>query len=543
MVGLIRARPAPAARDQPVAVPRRRRRSPSLIGAARTTRARSASCAATPDAYWQVAGRCISKTDTLYLATFTRAGGLLLGAAFAMVWRPVALMRGPLRDKGRLLDLVALARPGGLGVLCWCLHIVTRRRRRPVAVPRRLLRRSAIATLPSSPPSPTDALVGRAAARQRRCSCGSAPARTGCTCSTGRSTRSSAASPATRCRSPQFVVGDGRRRSYHRAVVPVPRDADPHGPRRALVAPPAGGARPGAAPGRSPAVGGGARRRVGVRRRPTWRPPSSSRTRSPQSLDRGREGACTTARRTLLDRRRRPPTRRRRPATTVPAADQADRSDRAGGGRRRRRPPSPATDHGRRRRPSPPTDDAAAAARRPDPRHRRLGDARRRGRAGGRGHRRRRRGQPADEDDGARSCSSSRDSGQLGDAVVVHLGTNGPSATRRSTEFFSALADVPKVVVLTVARRPGAGSPATTPSCMALPAQFPNVTVLVLGGARPTQCPGDCFYDDGIHLNQEGQDYYADADRRACSASSLTVGDRHVGRIRPGERPRYARRP
>ena len=49
----------------------------------------------TPDAYWHVGGRAISKLDFLYLSTPTRLSGLLLGAAFAMVWRPAALLRGP----------------------------------------------------------------------------------------------------------------------------------------------------------------------------------------------------------------------------------------------------------------------------------------------------------------------------------------------------------------------------------------------------------------------------------------------------------------
>ena len=44
----------------------------------------------TPGAFWNLFGRPIAKVDTLYLGSFTRAGGLLLGAAFAMVWRPVA---------------------------------------------------------------------------------------------------------------------------------------------------------------------------------------------------------------------------------------------------------------------------------------------------------------------------------------------------------------------------------------------------------------------------------------------------------------------
>ncbi len=64
----------------------------------------------TPDAYWSVAGREISKFDWSYLGTFSRAAGLLLGAAFAMVWRPVAVMRGPLRTKGPLLDVVGARR-------------------------------------------------------------------------------------------------------------------------------------------------------------------------------------------------------------------------------------------------------------------------------------------------------------------------------------------------------------------------------------------------------------------------------------------------
>ena len=72
-----------------------------------------------------MAGRCISKTDTLYLSTPTRAVGLLLGSAFAMVWRPAAVMRGPMRERGPFLDGVAVVGLIALGALCWLLHIVT----------------------------------------------------------------------------------------------------------------------------------------------------------------------------------------------------------------------------------------------------------------------------------------------------------------------------------------------------------------------------------------------------------------------------------
>jgi peptidoglycan/LPS O-acetylase OafA/YrhL len=79
-----------------------------------------------PDAmngYWKLFGRCISINESLYLGTFTRAGGLLLGAAFAMVWRPMAVLRGAVRDKGRQLDVLALLGLAALGLLMWKLTL------------------------------------------------------------------------------------------------------------------------------------------------------------------------------------------------------------------------------------------------------------------------------------------------------------------------------------------------------------------------------------------------------------------------------------
>jgi peptidoglycan/LPS O-acetylase OafA/YrhL len=78
----------------------------------------------TPDQYWTVFGREIAKLDTLYLGTLSRAGGLLLGAAFAMIWRPVALMRGPLRSKGPLLDGLALVGFAGLAAMTWFVYLI-----------------------------------------------------------------------------------------------------------------------------------------------------------------------------------------------------------------------------------------------------------------------------------------------------------------------------------------------------------------------------------------------------------------------------------
>jgi peptidoglycan/LPS O-acetylase OafA/YrhL len=79
-----------------------------------------------PDAmngYWMLFGRCVSVNDALYLGTFSRAGGLLMGAAFAMVWRPMALMRGRARNKSRQLDVLALLGIALLGLLTWKLTL------------------------------------------------------------------------------------------------------------------------------------------------------------------------------------------------------------------------------------------------------------------------------------------------------------------------------------------------------------------------------------------------------------------------------------
>ncbi len=79
----------------------------------------------TPDAYWWLGDRPIAKIDTLYLGTISRLSGILLGAAFAMVWRPLAIVRGPLRSKGRLFDVLALIAIVGFGWLCWTMYLVT----------------------------------------------------------------------------------------------------------------------------------------------------------------------------------------------------------------------------------------------------------------------------------------------------------------------------------------------------------------------------------------------------------------------------------
>jgi peptidoglycan/LPS O-acetylase OafA/YrhL len=79
----------------------------------------------TPEAYWFIGSRAISKLDFLYIGTFSRASGILLGAAFAMLWRPFAVMRGPLRDKGWAFDGMALIALGAFSLMCWRIYLVT----------------------------------------------------------------------------------------------------------------------------------------------------------------------------------------------------------------------------------------------------------------------------------------------------------------------------------------------------------------------------------------------------------------------------------
>ena len=100
-----------------------------------------------------------------------------------------------------------------------------------------------------------------------------------------------------------------------------------------------------------------------------------------------------------------------------------------------------------------------------------------------------------------------RDAGQLGSAVVVHLGTNGPVSTETLDAFFGALAGVPKVVMLT-AHADRSWIPPTNDLLYQVPTRFPNVVVVDWANLAG-QCPGDCFYDDGIHINQNGQNYYS----------------------------------
>ena len=97
--------------------------------------------------------------------------------------------------------------------------------------------------------------------------------------------------------------------------------------------------------------------------------------------------------------------------------------------------------------------------------------------------------------------------GALTSVVVVHLGTNGPFTDASLGSLMSLLVDVPTVVMLT-GKGDRSWMTGNNDKIRALPGDFPNVTVLdweVLAAS----CEGRCFYDDGIHLTQLGQNFYS----------------------------------
>ena len=80
----------------------------------------------TPGQYLTILGRHVLRTDFLYLGTFSRATGLLLGAALAVVWRPWALVRRGVRNGTAVYDTLGVAAIAALGWMCWTFRDVVR---------------------------------------------------------------------------------------------------------------------------------------------------------------------------------------------------------------------------------------------------------------------------------------------------------------------------------------------------------------------------------------------------------------------------------
>ena len=73
----------------------------------------------TPNQFMNFFGREVLRTDFLYLGTLSRASGLLLGAALATAWRPWAIRRSRAGGNANGLDLLGLVGLGALAYMCW----------------------------------------------------------------------------------------------------------------------------------------------------------------------------------------------------------------------------------------------------------------------------------------------------------------------------------------------------------------------------------------------------------------------------------------
>ncbi|MFM7409226.1 MAG: acyltransferase family protein, partial [Actinomycetota bacterium] len=73
----------------------------------------------TPNQYFSFLGRDVSRIDFAYLSTVTRMGGLFIGAALAIWWRPWSVTRARIASRGAALDIVGLIGLTGLGLMMW----------------------------------------------------------------------------------------------------------------------------------------------------------------------------------------------------------------------------------------------------------------------------------------------------------------------------------------------------------------------------------------------------------------------------------------
>ena len=444
------------------------------------------SCTATPDAYWQVAGRCISKTDALYLATPTRATGLLLGSAFAMVWRPVALMRGPMRRKGRLLDIVAVLGLAGLAALCWYLHIVTPEGADPWLFRGGFLLTGIASLAVIAAVSHRGAHAGRLLGVPLLLWIGIR--------SYGlylyhwpiyQAMRGVAGKPLSIA---QFVAALAitavvTEISFRLIETPIRKGHVGRWWRRLQAA-------RDPAPRRLIAGAGAGLVALSVFAVATLATAELRQNEIAESLDEAADAV------TDLDELGVPTT------TDVPddTSGPSTPSSSVAAGNTAVVVTTTAV----------PTTTVAPTTTLPPPPPAILaiGDSVMLG--------------AADElaaegivvsAEVSRQMKTMvpemqrlRDAGQLGETVVVHLGTNGSLSDDTVNEFFTALSGVPRVLVLTLSA-PKPWIAGNNEKLLALPAQFPNVELLYWDGLA-AQCTDNCFYGDGIHLRQTGQDYY-----------------------------------
>jgi peptidoglycan/LPS O-acetylase OafA/YrhL len=445
----------------------------------------------TPEAYWDVGGRSISKADALYLSTVTRAGGLMLGAAFAMIWRPAAVLRGPMRDKARALDIASLIGLIALGFMFWSIGFIDEG-----GADARLFQGGFLATSIAS--LAVIAAVTHPATVTSKALAGPVLLWIG-TRSYGlylyhwpiyQIIRNIAGNKLVLHEFLLAMVATCiiTEISYRYIETPIRRGAlaavwqrarVPRGLRESHDRSRRGPALVGAFVGTALAVFAGA----------SLVTAELKQNAVEQSLEEGAEVACDVVNDANCD-----------------GIDDATVDEPAAAGEPETAEAPAPTIEGE----APATTAAPATTVAVEVfDNYALGDSVMLGAAGpldGIGYQ-----VDAKEsrqfDDGVETIATLLERGQLGERVVVHLGTNGPFSSSSMTEMMDLLVDIPQVVLLTndVDRDYTASNNAIIYDAVNT---YDNADLLDWQGLS-SSCPGNCFYEDGIHLRPDGQTYYA----------------------------------
>ncbi len=100
-----------------------------------------------------------------------------------------------------------------------------------------------------------------------------------------------------------------------------------------------------------------------------------------------------------------------------------------------------------------------------------------------------------------------KDQGQLGDRVIVHMGTNGLITVKQLNQLMDLLKDVPKVVLVNVkVARPW--EEVNNRMLAENVGRFPNATLIDWKGTANAH--PEAFYKDGVHLKPSGVSLYVD---------------------------------
>lgn len=110
--------------------------------------------------------------------------------------------------------------------------------------------------------------------------------------------------------------------------------------------------------------------------------------------------------------------------------------------------------------------------------------------------------------DGIYILRQRRAAGQLGDVVIVHLGTNGTFTAEQFDEMMEVLSGVSRVILVND-KVPLQWEESNDQVIAEGVRRYPKQAILVDWRAASTNLP-DLFWDDGIHLRPEGARFYAE---------------------------------